>query len=50
MATARALLIEPVAPERVHWLPLKFKKRGIPIPFSLPGVVHPAWSHTAVAV
>ena len=32
MATARRLLIEPHAPDRVHWLPLKFKKRGIPIP------------------
>ncbi|MCE1114381.1 MULTISPECIES: tRNA-dependent cyclodipeptide synthase [Pseudomonas] len=50
MAEARRLLIEPHAPERVHWLPLKFKKRGIPIPFNLPGAAHPAWAGSAIAI
>jgi len=48
MATSRDLLIEPHSPDRVRWLPLKFKKRGIPI--TLPGVIHPNWSSGAIAI
>ena len=50
MATSRELLIEPHSPDRVRWLPLKFKKRGIPIPFTLPGAIHPNWTSGAIAI
>lgn len=33
MAASRDHFVEPFMPDRVRWLPLKFKKRGQPIPF-----------------
>jgi hypothetical protein len=37
MAASRTHFVEPSMPDRVRWLPLKFKKRGQPIPFAAAG-------------
>ncbi len=37
MAASRHFFVEPSLPDRVRWLPLKFKKRGQPIPFNAAG-------------
>lgn len=42
MAASRSHFVEPFLPERVRWLPLKFKKRGQPIPFG-GGTLNPAF-------
>ena len=33
MAASRVHFVEPFLPDRARWLPIKFKKRGNPIPF-----------------